>query len=92
MNESDPRSNVHYLGSSENKAGKIQHGCSIFCCSNPENFCLSQLIADSKFNLLMTNNFQRHQKRIKISLPCREMRIFVLHEASFIILSFRMLI
>ena len=24
MNESDPRSNVHYLGSSENKAWKIQ--------------------------------------------------------------------
>ena len=27
MNESDPRSNVHYLGSSENKAWKKMQAC-----------------------------------------------------------------
>ena len=52
---------------------------------------LSELLTQSLI-LLTTDNFRRHQKQMKISLPCREMRIFVLHEASFIILSFRMLI
>ena len=30
MNESDPRSNVHYLGSSENKAWKKMQACTGF--------------------------------------------------------------